>query len=480
MKIRRPSLSKRFIPAADLRGGFSMVEALLIAAVLGGLVYMSSGVLSDLAKGFVHVRVKQDLITLRKQLIQTLNDDESWKVTFQHPDNLANMKCFTTSPPDCASNKEGIGGPIKIFDRKGNLVFDGLNSANGFTANAVACSEFVRPPANAEGRFVSIDDHSGSDECPYSWQITWSPECPVTGACTAPIPRFKGLFIYNPKDLKRLGPTKIANYDFDFTKGQLENTLEASCVSSGGDYDPITNRCQMNLGDTATCPTGYYLVGSRVITGAQELTCRQLPLPPLEYIVATGSEISCSDTGSGGRAGGVKVSCYGTGNGRNWGWADTANGCRTWEGSGNYGSQGCACNCRAPNPALPHQVVYLSGRGWTPEPLGINPLAPATGSSGGGASGDPGCDSYVNAAGNPLFVWNSTLARCVLQSANLPAGPAPASESRPPMFACTCSYGTGVVLSSRTMDGENCANLGYGDAHNVFSVQTGTWNCVAY
>jgi hypothetical protein len=203
------------------------------------------------------------------------------------------------------------------------------------------------------------------------------------------------------------------------------------------------------------------------VDGFQELTCRQLPLPPLDYTVSTFTSVTCDDTSHGGRAGGVKASCYGTGNGRNWGWAEIANGCNTWEGSRNYGYQGCACNCKIANPGVPHEVQSVASGGWNPAPIPPNPLtASASAATGGAAGGDPGCDMYQNAAGQPLFAWDSTLSKCVLQSGNLPAGPAPAAAAMNPIWACACN-GAAVVLSSRNMTGEECATLGFGDAHNV-------------
>jgi hypothetical protein len=70
-----------------------------------------------------------------------------------------------------------------------------------------------------------------------------------------------------------------------------------------------------------------------------------------------------------------KIKCWGTGNGRNWSWKDIENGCESWEGSANYGSPGCACECTSCPATSKSEVAASSSCPTPPEKVYTNTIS---------------------------------------------------------------------------------------------------------
>lgn len=240
----------RFSKNSNSERGFAIVEGLLGAAVMGGLmfaIYSMSGNVQAMQAQISRVKM---INTVKNNIMQALNSNAGWTATLADSD----IDCLK-SRTDCGTSR-GMSFPVSAMRADGLRLTSRTDSSYGFTESGDACTGFSA---------------SGNDLCPYKYEVRVSVVCPATGACTNPQEKITGTFLFSPgpegKKSVTLNPSR---YSFETFRGELTNTVADSCSVLGGTYNAVTKVCRLPLmGD---CPAGLVVVGVDAATNTKD--CR--------------------------------------------------------------------------------------------------------------------------------------------------------------------------------------------------------------
>jgi type II secretory pathway pseudopilin PulG len=192
------------------QNGFSIVEALVGAGLLGVVIYLSMAATTHTAvvtADKVGSR-EQVLLSIRRQIQQMIDNDSLWSITTS---NDPGLKCFnlqTMNPlVPCNNTPAGPLPNLILYD------YNGIPSyyLTGFTYTGAKC------PAPQVWTFPG-----GNDQCPYKYTLQYQLICPAPAvSCTFPMVQITGQLNYSPQT--QLGLV-TANYGIDnFIRGTSPN-----------------------------------------------------------------------------------------------------------------------------------------------------------------------------------------------------------------------------------------------------------------
>jgi prepilin-type N-terminal cleavage/methylation domain-containing protein len=170
--------------------GFSLIEILVGLGIMSILVMAVATMNYRLVKQNAMVATPIQLDTFRRNLIALTLANSSWDMTTKTGVNPASMSCLTSSGTPCIPSSSGQS--FAIYDSSGNLYYDATTPGNGLTASGQLC-----PSASNQNSFNAAIG-AGNDNCPFRFNLTWTPICPPSGPCLNPQVMVKADLVYNP------------------------------------------------------------------------------------------------------------------------------------------------------------------------------------------------------------------------------------------------------------------------------------------
>ena len=173
--------------ARPKNAGYSLAEVMIaigiLAAVLTGFVTLFLSLQGSMTKSLTHSLNSFQLQGVMSNIRTAVLDDSSWMSTVKHADNIGitggkDTKCLRDN-----TNCHGKGGPLKIVDAAGGVVFDSLSDGNGISAIGNPCTTFDRT--------------NGNTLCPLRFDVSWTPVC-AGNPCNQPLVKVKVDLIYKP------------------------------------------------------------------------------------------------------------------------------------------------------------------------------------------------------------------------------------------------------------------------------------------
>lgn len=216
---------------------FSMIETMVVAgavATIGGFGYQ---MVSDMNKNRSYNTAISGVSQARAKIIDAINGTQSWKVSLTENGincvlNKTNCSAFAGSPT-----------PVAIHDVAGTKLTDPSAANAGFDMAGSPCSGFS--PA-------------GSPTCPFRYEVTWQPICPVAGSCLNPQEKLVGTLKFEPgNSMKSL--INLSKLSFQVLRGQSFASFNETCQSVGGTFDNNIRSCKLPL--EGVCPPGQIVIG---------------------------------------------------------------------------------------------------------------------------------------------------------------------------------------------------------------------------
>jgi prepilin-type N-terminal cleavage/methylation domain-containing protein len=200
--------------------GMSLVEVMIAVSVMSvvglGLLHINSELQKAARQGTAKTAARE----IRQNLVQVLENNESWVQTVSHKLNQTFLCLSGTGDCHEAQGASKPGLPYAILDPVGQVFYDGQNPTLGYTLNGAKCDKFPSPA------------------CPFHVELTWRPLClPPPVACRPSQVEVSGRVIFD------VGPTAPVNmrmaynpdnYAFKIIKSVLSGTASPnSPVPSG-------------------------------------------------------------------------------------------------------------------------------------------------------------------------------------------------------------------------------------------------------
>jgi prepilin-type N-terminal cleavage/methylation domain-containing protein len=206
-KIMSKSKQRHRHPKRVSRQGFTLVEVMAVTGLVSIVALALTSLLQMTQKAQSQSNLTFQAATLRNNMVTVLNTATGWANTYSDTNNPG-MTCVGQS--NCPSP----GNPVyfyQILDGSGNKVFTGGGS-NGVTPQGVACNTFSSVPGQ------------GSDFCPLSFTLTWTPVCNGGTCSPTPVNTYAGTLInitavYNPATAAARVAFNPYNYSAQFYQG---------------------------------------------------------------------------------------------------------------------------------------------------------------------------------------------------------------------------------------------------------------------
>lgn len=165
--------------------GFSLVEVLIIMAIAGAGLYITTSLMQSNTRSIVESSTRNSSDTVSKNITALLNNPNAWNFTVADVTNTS-LDCIRNGTP-CAA---GGGGLFRIRSGSDVVYYDPVTSASaGFSPDGTPCNTF--DPAN------------GNDACPMRLDLRWTPNCPAAGPCINPPVQIQARMLYRNRTPSR-------------------------------------------------------------------------------------------------------------------------------------------------------------------------------------------------------------------------------------------------------------------------------------
>ncbi|MCM2277198.1 MAG: hypothetical protein NDJ89_03920 [Oligoflexia bacterium] len=189
---------------------------------------------------------------VQKKVVATIENDEAWQLTRDHPDNAGMFGCLSTN--NCPAGARRFA----LYDSRGQKLLDSRIESEGLDVSGIPC---IIPGAGAGGGGVE------AERCVFRFDLQWEPDC--TG-CARQRARVLGDF----ETLSRMS-LNLSRYRIDFVRGGAAGSLSESCRAMKGEIDQADhNSCILAVVGEA-CSNGAALIGVDPATGLK--ICRTMP-----------------------------------------------------------------------------------------------------------------------------------------------------------------------------------------------------------
>ena len=198
---------------------------------------------------------KQDAVAVVQvmfdSIVWSIENDEAWKISMS---NSPAANCLLINGTYCGPGKNNIDVYLEDGSLLVNGTMGGSSASNGFDSTGIACNTFNAAVPN--------------NDCPFKAVVTWSPDC--SPGCPAtllsalnnipinPKIQMNVSLIYSGTDAQFLKINFAKRFNQQFIRGSLEGSLPSACRSSGGNFDPVTLKCQIQ---TVACAPDEILNG---------------------------------------------------------------------------------------------------------------------------------------------------------------------------------------------------------------------------
>jgi hypothetical protein len=138
------------------QSGFTIVHFALVLA-LSGIAFVGWRVKEHRKeRADTQRNLEKSAAKIRDLLVDALENDLAWRFTREASPN-SRMNCLTDH-----TSCENKGGSIVVQDAYNRVIYDSTLPSVGLTASGTPCSSF---------------QDSGSDSCPFRFEIKWEPRC---------------------------------------------------------------------------------------------------------------------------------------------------------------------------------------------------------------------------------------------------------------------------------------------------------------
>lgn len=189
------------------RQGFTLVEVMAVTGLVSIIALALTSLLQMTQKAQSQSNFTFQAATKRNNIVTVLNTTTGWFNTYSDANNPG-MACVGQS--NCPSAGTAVSF-YKVLDGSGNLVFLGGGS-NGMSPQGTLCTTFNGNPGQ------------GSDACPLSFTMTWTPVCNGGTCSPTPVNTYVGTLInitavYNPATSSSRVAFNPYNYSAQFYQG---------------------------------------------------------------------------------------------------------------------------------------------------------------------------------------------------------------------------------------------------------------------
>lgn len=226
--------------------GFTLLELLIGVAVIAGGGLAVVGVSNLIVKSTGDLTSQGAVRNFALQLESSAQNPENWNQIVSHN---SGMSCLQ-SGGDCSALRLQPPQALDLYDSSGAVVYRSSDSTTGFNSDGEICNSFSE----------------NSVDCPFRYNVEWTPVCPTSGACTNPLISVRGrLETSNSAKNIMLGRT-----DFAVLRAVASNTSQRSCGAIGGVFDPQNKKCDMPQ-VSETCGDDRMVVG---VDSSRRLICK--------------------------------------------------------------------------------------------------------------------------------------------------------------------------------------------------------------
>lgn len=217
--------------------GMTLLGVLMSAAIIGIGVFAVVGGINSLVKAKSSISSEINLSQFRGSLISALGTSEGFAQTLAKNPSMICVRNLQ----DCSAYKT-VDTPIAVWSVSGARLTDPTSASYGFNSSGDPCSTF--------------DAVNGNDQCPYRFEVTWRPVCPLAGGpCINPQNQFKGELKFSSQ--KMITPN-LKKFSFRFFPAKMDSTLEQQCLAINGSFDPASRTCRAPM--EGLCPAGQIVV----------------------------------------------------------------------------------------------------------------------------------------------------------------------------------------------------------------------------
>lgn len=222
--------------------GFSLVEIIVALGVFSVIVLLSTGLFSSLFKMSSVMQSDRSLADARLTVLRALEDQDSFLLSIQHPNNAAAFACLF----DPAVNGTGCSGvkniEFQMFSYNPVTLATTRIPYVGLTSEPNAGFSALGTPGCA------FDLATPSDTCPFRYVATWSAYCAPTNNlygmasnekyCHNPLIDVTVTFQFNPAQMSNFPPINSQKQSIRIMKSQSETDANKICLMTGGVFTP--------------------------------------------------------------------------------------------------------------------------------------------------------------------------------------------------------------------------------------------------
>ncbi len=246
--------------------GIGLIEVMVAIGLLAVVAAGVSGLGKIQMKQQTQTNVTFQADSFRRQLMSNLNNSSAWKATINDATN-SKLSCLqsggtcTILPAPVAPATKSTPLPFYfVYDASGNKFYDG-SAGHGLTSQTQPCSSFNGNPG------------SGSDQCPYRFELGWIPHCTVGtnapgSSCAAANTQAEIVVtaLYNAGTSDKSVAFNSSNYSADFYQGA--SNLSCAWDNNGGN---LTETCASSIGIGTLSPNATYALDVQNTTGGSGL-----------------------------------------------------------------------------------------------------------------------------------------------------------------------------------------------------------------
>jgi len=221
------------------QAGFTLTEIVIVAGLIGVVTLSLTTVMNIMSKRQGEIENSSWAYDLRFEVTNAINSKKAFE-TYTMTSN-PNLACVVNNT-DCS----GQGGLIRLMDTGGNplrLVAAPGNPNQGINRRGDVCNTYGASP-----------------DCPFRYEVSWTPICPSSGGCKDPQVQLNSRMLISPVASNISNTFRGGNFDLRVNrveKGSMD--VAKICGSLGGHMEGV--KCVMKIQDPCPDPAKPFIIG---------------------------------------------------------------------------------------------------------------------------------------------------------------------------------------------------------------------------
>lgn len=229
--------------------------SMVIVAMVAVAAFATAGWMKNAKMGQVQSQLKLTAAMIQNRMSGLIENDKIWSGVVNHGNNSSTFACRLAG-----GNCSGATGPFTFADLDGTLYTNHKSATAGLDIFGEPCDSFK---------------DSGSDLCPFRYELTWTAECKpaeIDPNCSNPYDHVVGVLKFKPSSTSLVLNTDT--YKIDLVRGKLAGSLQSACSAMNGEFDQETKKCKLPSSFGSTCSDVQTMRGAQA---AGTKICQDLP-----------------------------------------------------------------------------------------------------------------------------------------------------------------------------------------------------------